>query len=430
MKDKKIFIYITFSVILLVCIFIILFNTVLYDYKGKLNNYLNTYYSDINSNLDDVNKVLDKYNTNNIKIDKIHKLIEDDVNSRITLFNCSYDSLDDLNSAKELIINKVSDILDRININKDNYLNVINNLYESKVNYLNGLDLFNEGKYNDSYDYLSKVSSSDSYYESSMKMIDESFNKEIEDIKTYIENNKVDDSLKTEDKVNKYKEILNYLIEKKNSLKLDLSKSKTYNDILNDIKKNLVKVYEDLALELKSSNMYDKAIDKLNEGIKLLSEIKANATSLIKYKEEMNEMLPISLTELKGNIEGNSIKEELAISDKNNNTYARVLSFYNNSKSSITYNLNKEYKKLKFSINTGSEVNEKNKNYGIIRIYLDNKNVYDSSNLTKNFSKKDLTLELNDKNELKIEYLTSSKSNTSKNNILVGVIGNPTLEKY
>ena len=34
--------------------------------------------------------------------------------------------------------------------------------------------------------------------------------------------------------------------------------------------------------------MYDKAVDKLNEGIKLLSEIKANATSLIKKKLGIN----------------------------------------------------------------------------------------------------------------------------------------------
>ena len=426
--NKRVFIYIGSSIIGLVLIILLLFNTILYNYKGKLNTYLNSYYSD-NSNLDNINKLLDRYNSED-KLNKIYKIIEDDVNNRIEIFNTSYDNEESLNSNHELLINKVNGVLDRIGVNKDNYVTIINNLYESKVNYLKGYSLFNDGNYNDAYEYLSKVSQSDSYYNDSLSKIDECFSKEIEDIKKYIEDNKIDDSLKLEDKVSKYKELLNYLSEKKNSIKFDLTKSKVYNDILSDIQKKLVSVYEELATELKNSNMYDKAIEKLNEGIKLLSEINANATSLIKKKDELSTMLPVSLTELDANIVGDSIKEELAISDKDNNTYSRLISIYNNSKSSITYNLNKEYKKLKLSVNAGIEVNEKNKNYGIIRIYLDNKKVYDSSNITKSFKKKDLNLDLSDKSELKIEYITSSSKNTSKKNVIVGIIGNPTLEKY
>ena len=427
--DKKVFIYIGLSIIGIVLVLLLLFNTVLYNYRGKLNSYLTSYYSD-NSNLDDINKLLDKYNGNEDKINKVKKIIEDDVNKRIDSFNRSYDSEEDLNSTKDLLNNKVSEILDRISINKDNYLNIINNLYESKVNYLNGLKLFNESNYSDAYEYLSKVSQNDSYSLDASKMINECFSEEIKDIKNYIDSKKISDDLKIEDKLNTYKDILNYVIEKKNSLKLDLTNSKEYNEIINNINKNLTEAYEMLADELKNSNAYDKALNKLNEGIKLLSEIKANATSLIKKKEEFSTMLPISLTELEGNIVGDSIKEELAISDKDNVTYSRLISVYNNSKSSITYNLNKEYKKLKLSVSAGVEVNENNKNYGVIRIYLDNKKVYDSSNITKSFKKKDLSLDVNEKSELKIEYITSSNKNTSKRNVIVGIIGNPTLEKY
>jgi hypothetical protein len=428
--NKNIIIYIALGIVSLVCILLILFNTVLYNYKGKLNSYLNTYYSDTNANLDEINKVLDKYSKNENRINNIKKLIEDDVNKRIENFNKSYDSEEELLNNKDLLVNKVSLILDQIKINKDNYLTIINNLYESKVNYLKGIGYFNEGNVSDAYECLSKVINSDSYYNDSISKIDECFKKEIDDIKNYISSKNISDDLKTEDKLNIYKDILNYVIEKKNSLKLDLTNSKVYNDILSDINKNLTSAYEAIAEELKNSNMYDKAVDKLNEGIKLLSEIKANAASLIKEKDDLSTMLPVSLTELDGNIEGDSIKEELAISDKDNNTYSRVISFYNNSKSSITYNLNKEYKNLKLSVNATGEVNEKNKNYGIIRIYIDNKKVYDSSNLTKSFKKKDLSLDVSNKEVLKIEYSTSSSKNTSKKNVMVGVIGNPTLEKY
>ncbi len=42
MKDKKIFIYIALLVIGVVCMTLLLVNTVLYNYKGKVNNYLDT----------------------------------------------------------------------------------------------------------------------------------------------------------------------------------------------------------------------------------------------------------------------------------------------------------------------------------------------------------------------------------------------------
>ncbi len=429
MKDKKLFIIIPIIVLLVIGTIILLFNTILFNYKGKLNNYLDVYYSDINKDLNDINSLLDRY-TNTDKIEKINKLIEDNVNERINNFNGSYDNEESLTNSKELLTNKVSDILDLIGVNKDNYITMINNLYESKVNYLNGLKLYNENNCNDAYEYLSKVSSSDSYSNDSTNMINEMYNKVIENIKNYIDSKNINDDLKVEDKLNIYKDIINYIIEKKNSLKLDLTNSKTYNDIVNNVNKNLTDAYEAIADELKSSSYYDKALEKLNEGIKLLSEVKANATSLIKKKDEFSTMLPISLTTLEGKIEGDSIKEELAISDKNNDTYSRTISIYNNSKSSITYNLNKEYKYLELSVSAGVEVNEKNKNYGIIRIYIDNKKVYDSSNITINFKKKDLKLDVSDKSELKIEYNTSSKSNTSKKNVIVGIIGNPMLEKY
>ena len=429
MKDKKLFIIIPLLIVLIVLVIMFLSNTILYNYKGKLNSYLNIYYSNKNNSLDDINKLLDKYRDSN-KFNNIKKIIEDDVNNRILEYNKSYDDKNSLDDNKELLVDRVSNILDKIEVNKDNYLNIINNLYESKNNYLDGISYYSSNNCSEAYEYLSKVISSDSYFEDTTKKIDECFNIEIEDIKKYPNDKNTNDSLNKEDKISIYKDILNYLLEKKNNLKFDLTKSKTYNDIISDIQKNIVSLYEELALELKNSNLYEKAIEKINEGITLLSEIKANATSLIKYKDELSLMLPISLTTLEGKIEGDSIKEELAISDKSNNTYSRVISIYNNSKSSITYNLNKEYKYLKLSINSGVEVNEKNKNYGIIRIYVDNKKVYDSSNITKSFSKKDLKLDVNDKSELKIEYITSSKNNTSKKNILVGVLGNPTLEKY
>ena len=61
---------------------------------------------------------------------------------------------------------------------------------------------------------------------------------------------------------------------------------------------------------------------------------------------------------------------------------------------------------------------------------LKNNKTYDSSDLNTKFKKKKLKLNIKDIKILKIEYTISSSKSINKDNILVGILGNPTLEKY
>ena len=153
---------------------------------------------------------------------------------------------------------------------------------------------------------------------------------------------------------------------------------------------------------------------------------------LIKLKDEYYKMLPISLTTLEAfNIEGTSLKEELAVFDKDNNNYTRAITVTKtNNTSSISYNINKEYKYLNTTVAISKEVSEKNKNYGRIKIIADDKTIYDSQNINKNFKTKELKLDISNINILKIVYNNSNNKVSSKDNVVIALLGNPTLLKY
>ena len=315
--------------------------------------------------------------------------------------------------------------------NKESLNNNINNLYNSKVSYLTALNYFNNNNYNDAYNNFINVIEKDSYYEDTTSKIDEMFNNEINALQTEVENYlNSNDAENDETKLEIYKKVLEYITNKKKELSFDISKSKVFNNIKEDLDNKMVEIYRKIANDLANSNKFNEAIKVLNDGINLLNNYELNASSLIEIRDNYNNMEPISLTSLEGEILGSSIKEELAIFDKNNNNYARAISFYKNNTSSIAYNLNGEYKYLTATFNVSKEVTTKNKNYGKVRIYADNNKIYDSGDLNTKSKIKALKLNIKDIKTLKIEYTISNSKSINKDNILVGVLGNPTLEKY
>lgn len=437
MKKTHIIFYIGCIVITLLIIISILFNTIFYNYKGKLTNYLDTYYTDNNNNIENINKLIDRYKNNANKMDSVNEIIENDINHRIEVFNKSYNSIDELTNDKDRLLNKFDYFFDNISSfvslinNKETSTNIINKLYESKTNYLNALNSFNSNNINDAYNSFIKVIDSDSYYEDTTSKIDEMFDNEVKSLETEVKSIiNIDDNTSNKDKINIYSRALEYITNKKKELTFDISKSKSFINIKENINNNLVNIYLDIVDEYINNNKINDAINTLNEGINLLNNNELNATKLIEKRDELNKMQPISLTSIEGKIEGSSIKEELAISDINNDAYPRSITFYKNNKSSITYELNKEYKYLSGIINICKDVNQKKKNYGKIMIYADNKKIYDSNDLNTKFKKKDIKLNVNDINTLKIEYTISNSKSINKENILVALFANPTLEKY
>lgn len=426
MKDKKNYIYISLIIIFLILIIFILLNTVFYNYKSKLNNYLDIYYIENSNDMSNINKILSRYKNNDKKTDTIIKIIEDNTKEKILLFNSNYDTLDDLENKKNNLVEKITNLYENINLNYDNYINQINKLYESKTNYLKAITFVNENNCNEAYNYLNLVIENDSYFSNTISIIDSCFNSEINNIINSIDEQikKIDEQTNVSEQISIYKNILDYVVDKEKNISFDITKSKIYNNKVSEILNKLLDCYIISANKLKEENKYSQAIEIINEGISLLSEFDYNASKLIELKDEYNLMLPVSLTSLESIIDGKSIKEEMAITDNNNKTYSKTISFYDNSKGNIVYKVNKEYKYLSFDLNISNNL-VKNKNYGKIKIYFDNKVVFTSNNFNTKFTSKSIKLDLNDINEIKIEYTTSSN-----NNILVAMIGNPMLEKY
>ena len=436
MKKNSLIIYIAGIVISLTIIILILFNTIFYNYKGKLHNYLDTYYSQSNNDISNINKIIDRYKNNTNKSNSVSEILESDINHRIEKFNTEYENIDELNNNKDKLIDKFDYFFDNLSSislidNKDTVTSKINKLYESKKSYLTAISYINENNYNEAYNNFINVIEDDSYYEITTTKIDEMFNKEIysleEEIKSIL---KFDKNISREDKLDKYKKALQYIANKKKNIAFDISKSKSFNSIKEDIENNLSDIYLSMVEEYENNNKYNQAMELLTESINLLNDNGLDATKLIEKKDELNKMQPISLTSIKSKKEGSSIKEELAISDKNNDAYAKSITFYKNNKSGITYELNKEYKYLTGTLNICKDVSQKKKNYGKIIIYGDNKKIYTSSDFNTQFKKKNIKIKLDDINTLKIEYTISNTRSINKSDILVALLGNPTLEKY
>ena len=234
------------------------------------------------------------------------------------------------------------------------------------------------------------------------------------------------------DKIKVYQDIINYLIDKKNNIKFDLTKSKAFIISLKDNSEKLSDTYVNLAKTFKDNNKYSDAIDLLNEGSTFITKRELDAAKLIDLKDEYQKMLPISLTTIKASEStGSAFKEELAVFDKDNNNYSKALTITKtNQKSSLSYNLNSEYKYLNATIAITKEVSEKSKNYGRIKILADNKTIYDSSDINKNFKKKEFKLDISNIKTITFEYTISNSKLSNKENVMIALIGNPTLHKY
>ena len=437
MRKTSLIFYIGGILLTLIIILLILFNTIFYDYKGRLHSYLDTYYSENDNNLDNINKLFTRYTNNANKLESINELLENDITYRIDNFNRAYNDKDELTNKKNKLIDKLNYFFDNIsnNIslinNKETTTNQINKLYDSKINYLTAIEYYKENNNNEAYNYFAKVIELDSYFYDTTSKIDDMFNNEVKSIEDRINSILViNDNTNDSEKINIYKKALELLTKKKKELTFDISKSKSFNSIKEDINNNLVDIYLKIINEYISNNKINEATTLLNESINYLNNNELNASKLIEKRDELNKIQPISLTDIEGIVEGSSIKEELAISDINNDAYPKSITFYKNSKTSITYNINGEYKYLSGIINICKEANEKKKNYGKIIIYGDGKKLYDSNDLNTKFKKKSLKLNISDIKTIKIEYTISNSKSSTKSGVLVALFGNPTLEKY
>jgi hypothetical protein len=443
LKKKHILTIIIFSSAIFV-LFFTLFNTILYNYKGKLNSALDEYYNaGSQSSLDDINTLLNHYKNNQIRLRNIDSLITSNIEKWLNKFNDSYDTVDDVNEAYNILGDRINNLLDNlvgdlpVKNEKDNYLNDLYDLLQSKTSYLEALEYFNAADYNNAYPLFNAVIENDSYFTDTTEKIDTCLQTTINKIVTDTNNlNTITDNTSLSDKITVYKNIYNYLVKAKNDSKLDLIKAKTFSDLLNETETNLTNTYVEEAKALAESNNYGDSVKLLDEGIKLLTAEDVNVASLTDLREAYALKEPVSLTTLTPiNYVGSWIKADLAIIDNTNTTYPRGLIFYKGDSKSynsnaITYNINKEYVKMTGVITIAKGITSSIKDTGNIKIYGDDKIIYNSDTIKSTNAKIDLTLDISNVTTLKIVYIIDYKGTNSTELKPFIILGNPILNKY
>src|SRR5574344_1917863 len=343
---------ITYLIILIVSFLVILFvlfNSILYPYKEVLKVNLNNYYkTGEQTNIDNINKLINRYRNNDNRLNTVESLIKSNIDSWINEYNDNYEDIDSLDNKKEYVTNRITFLIgnldNNITINKDIYLNEIENLYISKTNYLNAMVYLDDEDYSKAYDYFKQVIENDSFYSISMEQIDKCIESTLNRITNKVlELNVIDDNTNDNDKLKVYENIFTYLSEEKNN---------TNTDLINEYVTNLINQYVIIAKNYADETNYQEAVDLINHGIKLLSNGDYNIVSLTDLVSAYQLMLPISLTTLNSTKTGDWINAGTGIIDISNNVYVRGLEFYIGSSKSynknvITYNINGEYKYLK-----------------------------------------------------------------------------------
>ena len=440
---SKVFYIIVLTIALLIIAFV-LFSTILYNYKGRLNNYLNNYYQTTSEeSLNDINNLIDRYKNNKIRTNSISALISSTIDKWINKYNDSYDSEESLNNAYNELVSKIDNLLANLHndlnvINKkSDYNKEIDDLKASKIAYINGYEYYSNSNCSEAYNEFINVIENDSYYSETREHIDDCISSTLDKINNEVNKlNTISDTSTDQEKLNVYKEIYNYLMKMKKESKLALDKSKIFTDLLNEDETNLTNTYVSIAKQLATDNKYVEANNLLDEGIKLLTSGEVNVASLTDLKTAYALMEPVSLTSITSNAKaGDLIKNDVAIIDNNNNAYAKSLSFYKGPKKSynkntITYNINKGYKYLTFTIAMGEDITAKSKDTGNIKIIGNNK-VLKSIDLKGSLSKENVNIDLNNINILTFEYTISYNGDSEFTKPVVNaILGNPMLNKY
>lgn len=441
LKHRKIF-FIGLFVLAVIIILLVLFNSLLYPYKNILKLNLNNYYKTGEQvNIDNINKLITRYKNNENRLNNINSLVASNIDSWINDYNDNYEDVTSLDNKKSLVVERINNLFDYLDetlnviTEKDKYLTEINNLYLSKTNYLKAIDYLNAEDYSKAYDYLEQVDDSDSFYDSTMEKIDLCIESTLNKIVNKVTDlDSIDENTSEDDKLKVYESIYSYLSSEKENTKIDLSKSKTYTDLINEYVNDLINEYVLIAKSYAEENNYQDAVDLINQGIKLLSNGDYNVVSLTDLVSAYQLMLPISLTTLNGNKTGEWIKEATGLIDISNNAYVRGLEFligpsksYN--KNIITYNINGEYKYLKGTLANARGINTKEKCNVTIKILGDDK-VLGNYKITGSSSKIDIDLDVNKVNNLSIEYTIDYNNVKITENYVNILLGNPLLEKY
>ena len=415
---KKNIVNILLIIILGVFVYFILMNSFLFNYKKEMNNYMDEYY--VNRQIESINKLLNKYKNNEKVLSRLEDIIDDNIQNWVAKFNIDYDNNEDLDKGYDFIINLIDEFIKEVSVevNKDYK---IEKLYESKKNYLLALDCYDKKDFSRAYEYLELVDTNDSYFKKVTKLKENIYLDYMNSIKNYVNEN-------LEDNLDSYKNILKYLEDEKENSSIDISLDEDFKKL----EDQYIKLVKEKYLELINNNMdnYETSYDYVREAISFLTSINVDANEFIPLLSDLNGKLDINITELEVLDADNEWNQKvLAVSDNKDNVYkeAIVLKKSDNTKSSISYNLNGKYKSLEGTIGIFSLDSSNDKSTGYIKIYGDDKLLYTSKKLNQDSNCVEFNIDVHNITVLRITgYITYSNSSKILEDFLI--IGNTSLE--
>ena len=415
---KKNIVNILLIIILGVFVYFILMNSFLFNYKKEMNNYMDEYY--VNRQIESINELLNKYKNNEKVLSRLEDIIDDNIQNWVAKFNIDYDNNEDLDNGYDFIINLIDEFIKEVSVevNKDYK---IEKLYEYKKNYLLALDCYDKKDFSRAYEYLELVDTNDSYFKKVTKLKENIYLDYMNSIKNYLNEN-------LEDNLDSYKNILKYLEDEKENSSIDISLDEDFKKL----EDQYIKLVKEKYLELINNNRdnYEMSYDYVREAISFLTSINVDANEFIPLLSDLNGKLDINITELEVLDADNEWNQKvLAVSDNKDNVYkeAIVLKKSDNTKSSISYNLNGKYKSLEGTIGIFSLDSSNDKSTGYIKIYGDDKLLYTSKKLNQDSNCVEFNIDVHNINVLRITgYITYSNSSKILEDFLI--IGNTSLE--
>lgn len=427
-KNKIIMGIVSIVVIISLIVLCILLNNPVKKVEDCLVKYYDNYEynsEETNEYLIEIGKILKSNKKDNKVLTKIKNTAHSSMNKWVKNFNTDYKDLDDLSISYKKTSNALKDIysyFDGLKYMLDkttytDYRDELNELYKSKKNYLEGQESEDNRDFSHAYSYYQEVTKNDSYYNKAQKFIIDYIKEEIANVKSYVEKLTTNtDKSSDEEILTIHINILKYLEDNKYTKDyIDLSTSSEYQELYNNSVKIIVEKTTTISETLAKDLDYDGAVETIERALKALDNNRSTEEykNLIELKEKFSNNLPDSLL------------DKLLISETWNSgvgKYSKVINdteYKNNiyfefagENEHRTYRLNGEYKRFKTKIVRGEDWDKEFS--GTIVIYGDDKELYRSENITKSSElKPDIDIDITGIDDLKIEFITSSKPSSN-----------------
>ena len=406
--------------ILLIVATIIALTILLSNPVKKVEDYLASYYNNYkedykNDELIKIGDILRSNKGDEDKLESISKQIEKTINNWVKNFNKSYKDREELEKEYTKIYNILSEIYSYFNgleyvltyEEYYKYCDELRSLYSSKENYFKAEEASDD---NDKYTYYNSVIEEDSYYKEAKEFVSNYLKDEISELESEVKSlTNFKENATTEEKLNAYIEVVEYLEDNKYKNNINLSNTEEYLTLYENATNKVIEYTKSLAAELEKNLKTNEVMEMINKSMKALEYNSDEYKELEELKESYEDKLPDNLTDkyLVSSTSGSyDSSYKVTINDKEYDSYVSF-SFKGETVSRV-YRLNNEYKTFKATIVRGPDWDSDFK--GEIVIYGDDKELYRSGEITKtNEIKSEISIDVTDVDDLKIEFITESE---------------------